>query len=83
MRCNKERGLQKLCTGVGAVDIFVELFKEGICLFVCLLQSRWWVTYLTDQVVGIVRDPTKGLQNLCTVYLYLKTLSTDNIQEFC
>jgi hypothetical protein len=34
-RCNKERGLQKLYSVVGAVDIFVKLFKEGVCLFVC------------------------------------------------
>jgi hypothetical protein len=47
--------------------------------FVCLSPLKWWVTYLTDQDVGIVRDPTKGLQNLYTVCLYLYTTFVDLI----
>lgn len=67
---------------MGAVDIFVKLFKEGVCLFVAvemvgnlLVRSRCWNR----------ERPNKRVAKLvyCMLVLVYNFCRLDNIQEFC
>ncbi len=74
MRGVIKKGDCKICVFVvGAVDIFVKLFKEGVCLFVCLIAAVKMVGYLLVRSSCWNRErPNKRIAKLVFCILVLE-----------